>query len=228
VNTALSENDRQEFITAMVEAGALLFGEFTTKSGRQTPYFINMGMFQSGAHLKLLGRLYAQAILDIAGKDFDVLFGPAYKGIPLVTATAIALCDHAGITKPILYNRKERKDHGERGNLVGHTLRDGDRIIIIEDVTTAGTSIHETVPLLRAQADVSLTALIVAVDRKEKSPSGRGGLQEIGTHYGLKTASLCTIDDIVSFLFNRSLNGTVYVTEERKHKIDMYREKYGV
>ncbi|MFT5221873.1 MAG: orotate phosphoribosyltransferase, partial [Glaciecola sp.] len=139
-----------ELVALMLEAEVLTFGDFTTKSGRKTPFFVNAGRYRTGAHLETLGELYADQVIATFGRDIDVLFGPAYKGIPLVATTAIALRRNHGLNVGWCFNRKEAKDHGEGGVLVGHTLADGDRVVIIEDVTTAGSSIRETVPILRS------------------------------------------------------------------------------
>ena len=151
------------FVDFMCESGVLTFGDFTTKSGRKTPYFVNTGLYSTGAQMATLGDAYAEAALERFGDGFDVLFGPAYKGIPLVVATAAALHRREGRDVPLVFNRKEAKEHGEGGVLVGHRLKDGERVLILEDVTTAGTSIRETVPLLRAAAKVEIAGLLVSV-----------------------------------------------------------------
>ena len=162
------EQYKQEFIEFMVESDVLKFGEFTLKSGRKSPFFMNAGAYVTGSQLKRLGEYYAKAIHDNFGEDFDVLFGPAYKGIPLSVATAIAFYELYG--KEIRYcsNRKEEKDHGDTGILLGSKLKDGDRVVIIEDVTTSGKSIEETFPILKAQGDVEILGLIVSLNRMEK------------------------------------------------------------
>ena len=165
------EQYKQEFIEFMVDCGVLKFGDFVTKSGRKTPFFINTGFYRTGSQLRRLGEYYAKAIHDNYGDDFDVLFGPAYKGIPLSVATSIAFSEMYG--KEIRYcsNRKEVKDHGDKGILLGSKLKDGDKVLIVEDVTTAGTSIYETMPILKSQADVDVKGLIISVNRMER---GRG------------------------------------------------------
>lgn len=162
------EKYKQEFIEFMIDCEVLKFGDFVTKSGRKTPFFVNTGFYRTGAQLRRLGGYYARAIHDKTGLDFDVLFGPAYKGIPLTVAATIAISEQYG--KDIRYcsNRKEVKDHGDKGILLGSPIKDGDRVVIIEDVTTAGTSIQETMPIIKAQGDVSVSCLVVSVDRMER------------------------------------------------------------
>lgn len=193
----------RDFIEFMHAAGVLTFGDFVTKSGRPTPYFVNTGRYSTGLQMETLGEYYAEAIVETFPGGFDVLFGPAYKGIPLVVATAIALRRRHGLDVPLCFNRKEAKDHGEGGVLVGHTPRSGERVLIVEDVTTAGTSIRETVPLLRAAADVVLAGLIVSVDRMEPGPDGdrtRSALTAVGLEFDLPVASIVTLDDIIAEL----------------------------
>jgi len=211
----------------MVECGVLTFGDFTTKSGRKTPYFINTGNYRTGEQMKKLGEFYARTIIDTFGTGIDVLFGPAYKGIPLAVAAAIALSSQYGLNAAVCFNRKEAKDHGEGGSLIGHRLRDGDRVCIVEDVTTAGTSIRETVPLLRAAAEVKLAGLVVSVDRQEKGGGPAGALEEIRAEFGMPAAAIVTLDDIVAHLHNRPVGGKVLLTDEIKKRIDEYRAAYG-
>jgi len=186
----------RRFIDFMIEADVLTFGEFVTKSGRNTPYFIQTGKYRTGSQIRRLGEFYADAILERFGTDFDVLFGPAYKGIPLAVETAGALAA-LGHDVGFCFNRKEAKDHGEGGVLVGHPLADGDRVLIIEDVTTAGTSIRETVPILRAAADVTLVGLIVSVDRMERGTSDVSALDQIADEFSMPTHSIVTVRDII-------------------------------
>ncbi len=188
--------DKQAFVEFMVESDVLTFGDFVTKSGRPTPYFVNTGRYRTGEQIRQLGSFYADAILDKWGTDFDVLFGPAYKGIPLSVTTASALAER-GHDVGFCFNRKEAKDHGEGGVLVGHAPSDGDRVLIIEDVTTAGTSIRETVPVLQAAADVSLAGLVISVDRRERGPGGGAALAEVGAEFGLTTHAIVTVHDVI-------------------------------
>ena len=213
--------DQRTFVDFMIDAGVLTFGDFTTKSGRKTPYFVNTGKYRSGTQLATLGRAYADAIERSFPQGFDCLFGPAYKGIPLVVAVAIAFAER-GRDVPFCFNRKEAKDHGEGGVLVGHAPRDGDRVLIVEDVTTAGTSIRETVPILRAAAKVSLAGLVVSVDRQERAgeSSTRSALAEVGAEFGMPTAAIVTIDEVIEHLGAR-------LTEADRARIAEYRAKYG-
>lgn len=195
------DDRRLEFVDFMRSAGVLSFGDFVTKSGRPTPYFVNTGKYTTGAELERLGSYYAATIQARFAGRYDVLFGPAYKGIPLVVATAVALRREHGVDVPIAFDRKEVKDHGEGGQLVGHALQDGERVLIVEDVTTAGTSIRETVPKLRSAANVRLAGLVVSVDRMERGTDDeRTALQAIGDEYGMETAAIVTLDDLLEVL----------------------------
>ena len=217
---------KQEFIEFMVRASVLTFGDFETKSGRRTPYFVNTGRYRTGAQLARLGRFYAAAIRQHLPDGVDVLFGPAYKGIPLVATTSIALA-RDGRDVGYCFNRKEAKDHGEGGTLVGHEPRDGERVLIVEDVTTAGTSIRESVPLLRAAADVRLAGLVVSVDRQERGRGERSARAEVGEEFAMPTFAIVTLDDVVEHLTGRALDGEVLLTEELQERIAAYRARYG-
>ncbi len=190
---------KREFIELMTEAGVLTFGDFVTKSGRSTPYFINTGLYRTGDHIARLGRYYAKAILEQIGTDFDVLFGPAYKGIPLAVSTAVALSE-LGHDVAYCFNRKEEKDHGEGGVMVGHTLSDGDRVLIVEDITTAGTAIRDSVPLLRTAADISLAGLVVSVDRRERGLDERSALQALAEEFAMPTFAIVDVHEIMSLV----------------------------
>lgn len=209
----------------------LTFGDFVTKSGRPTPYFVNTGLYSTGAELRALGRFYARAIAETFRERFgriDALFGPAYKGIPLVATTAIALDELGAPTVGFAFNRKEAKDHGEGGVLVGHRLRDGDRVLIVEDVTTAGTSIRETVPILKAAADVELAGLIVSVDRRERGPDGgRSALAALADEFAMPTAAIVTIDQICEHLHGREIDGRVVLDDAALARIEAYRAEFG-
>ncbi len=222
------ERYQQEFIEFMVDCQALQFGDFVTKSGRETPFFINTGRYRTGAQLRRLGAYYAQAIRAQFGLDFDVLFGPAYKGIPLAVAAAIALSEAYGADVRYCANRKEAKDHGDAGVLLGGPLGDGDRVLIIEDVTTAGTSIRETMPLLRAQGDVTIAGLVVSVDRMERGTGEKGALQEIGETYRIPTAAIVTMGEIVEHLYLRPYKGNIIIDDTIKSKLGAYYARYGV
>ncbi|MBE5874617.1 MAG: orotate phosphoribosyltransferase [Lachnospiraceae bacterium] len=220
---------KQEFIEFMVDCQVLKFGEFTLKSGRKSPFFMNAGAYVTGAQLKKLGEYYAKAIHDNFGDDFDVLFGPAYKGIPLSVATTIAYSELYG--KEIRYcsNRKELKDHGDVGILLGSKIKDGDRVVIIEDVTTSGKSIEETFPIIKAQGDVEIKGLMVSLNRMEKGLGGKvGALQEIKEKYGIEARAIVTMADVIEHLYNKEYNGNVYIDDTLKAAIDEYYKEYGV
>ncbi len=221
------ESWKRELIEFMVRCDVLTFGDFTAKSGRKTPYFVNTGRYRTGAQLNQLARLYAAAIVRELGREFDVIFGPAYKGIPLATATAMALAEHHGHDVGFCFNRKEAKDHGEGGVLVGHPLRDGDRVLIIEDVTTAGSSIRETVPILREAANVKLVGLVVSVDRMEKGTGEKNALAEIRDRYGMKTFSIVNVDEIIAHLSTNTVDGRQVLTPELLTRLQEYRKQYG-
>lgn len=223
------EQYKQEFIEFMVESDVLKFGEFTLKSGRKSPFFMNAGAYVTGSQLKRLGEYYAKAIHDNYGDDFDVLFGPAYKGIPLSVATTIAYSELYG--KEIRYcsNRKEVKDHGDTGILLGSKIKDGDRVVIIEDVTTSGKSIEETFPIIKAQGDVEIKGLMVSLNRMEH---GKGenmtALDEIREMYGFPTGAIVTMEEVVECLYNKECLGKVVIDDAMKAAIDMYYAQYGV
>ena len=219
---------KQECIEFMVDCQVLKFGDFVTKSGRQTPFFVNTGFYRTGAQLRKLGEYYAKAIKDKFGLDFDVLFGPAYKGIPLTVTATIALSELYGADVRYCSNRKEVKDHGDKGILLGSPIGDGDRVVIIEDVTTAGTSIQETLPIIKAQGDVNPIGLVVSVDRMERGQGTKSALQEIEETYGLKTTAIVTMAEVVEHLHNREYKGKVIIDDQMKAAIDAYYAKYGV
>ena len=217
------EQYKQEFINFMVESEVLKFGEFTLKSGRKSPFFMNAGAYVTGTQLRRLGEYYAKAIHDNYGLDFDVLFGPAYKGIPLTVATTMAISELYG--KDIRYcsNRKEVKDHGDKGILLGSPIQDGDKVVIIEDVTTAGTSIKETLPIIKAQGDVNPIGLVVSVDRMEKGKGELSAVQEVKNDFGIDVYSIVTIEDIIDAIKNGVIPGMEYLD-----KMLEYRKNYGV
>lgn len=223
------EQYKEEFIEFMVEANVLKFGDFTLKSGRKSPFFMNAGAYVTGSQLKRLGEYYAKAIHDNYGENFDVLFGPAYKGIPLSVATTIAFYELYG--KEIRYcsNRKEIKDHGDTGILLGSKIKDKQRIVIIEDVTTSGKSIEETFPILQAQGDVEIVGLIVSLNRMEQGKDqSRSALDEIRENYGFPTAAIVTMDDVVERLYNKKCQGKIVIDDAMKNAIDHYYSEYGV
>ena len=218
---------KQEFVEFMVRSHVLSFGDFVTKSGRKTPFFINTGRYKTGGELARLGRFYAQAIVSQLGTGYDVLFGPAYKGIPLVVTTAMALAEHHGHDVGFCFNRKEAKDHGEGGVLIGRPLRDGDRVVIVEDVTTAGTSIRETVPILRAAAKVEIAGLVVSVDRMERGTGELNALAEVRQSLGAPAFAIVTIDEVTAWLRGREVDGKVVIDDATHARIEQYRREYG-
>lgn len=222
------EQYKKEFIEFMVDSGVLKFGDFTTKSGRKTPFFVNTGFYRTGTQLRKLGEYYAKAIHGKFGVEFDVLFGPAYKGIPLSVAATMAISEF--YNKDIRYcsNRKEVKDHGDTGILLGSPLNDGDKVVIIEDVTTAGTSIGETMPILKEQADVKVLGLVVSVDRMERGQGSKSALSEIEENYGLVTTAIVTMEEVVTHLYNKPYNGKIVIDDSLNKAIDAYYQQYGV
>ena len=224
------EQYKQEFIEFMVESDVLKFGEFTLKSGRKSPFFMNAGAYVTGSQLRRLGEYYAKAIHEHYGDDFDVLFGPAYKGIPLAVVTAMAYSDLYG--KEIRYcsDRKEEKDHGaDKGSFLGSKLQDGDRVVMIEDVTTSGKSMEETVPKVKGAADVQIVGLMVSLNRMEVGKGGKkSALDEVKDIYGFPTNAIVTMADVVEHLYNRPCQGKVVIDDTLKNAIDQYYEEYGV
>lgn len=223
------EQYKEEFIEFMVESNVLKFGDFTLKSGRKSPFFMNAGAYVTGSQLRRLGQYYAKAIHDHYGDDFDVLFGPAYKGIPLSVATTIAFSELYG--KEIRYcsNRKEIKDHGDTGILLGSKIKDGDRIVIIEDVTTSGKSIEETFPIIQAQGKVEILGLMVSLNRMERGKGDKmTALDEVRETYGFKTGAIVTMEDVVEKLYNKECQGKIIIDDAMKASIDAYYEQYGV
>ncbi|SFG16130.1 orotate phosphoribosyltransferase [Lachnospiraceae bacterium C7] len=222
------ESYKQEFIEFMVECNVLKFGDFTLKSGRKSPFFMNAGAYVTGTQLMKLGEYYATAIHENFGDDFDVLFGPAYKGIPLSVATTIAFSKLYG--KEIRYcsNRKEIKDHGDTGILLGSDIKDGDRVVIIEDVTTSGKSIEETFPIIKAQGDVEIKGLMVSLNRMEVGLGGeKSALDEIREKYGFPAHAIVTMKEVMEHLYNKECQGKIVINDEVKANLDKYYEQYG-
>ncbi|MCA9037487.1 MAG: orotate phosphoribosyltransferase [Planctomycetaceae bacterium] len=219
------ETYKQDFIHFMVRSNVLTFGDFTTKSGRRTPFFINTGRYRTGHQMNQLAGFYADAIQE-KGVEFDFLFGPAYKGIPLVVAIAMEF-SRRGIDVPFCFNRKEAKDHGEGGTLVGHQPESGQRVLIVEDVTTAGTSIRETVPQLMAAANVQLAGLVVSVNRMERGTGELNALTELRHEFSMDTFAIVDICEISDYLRGREIEGRVVVTDELYDRIQAYREQFG-
>ncbi|MGL5435801.1 MAG: orotate phosphoribosyltransferase [Lachnospiraceae bacterium] len=218
---------KKEFIEFMIDCQVLKFGDFVTKSGRKTPFFVNTGFYRTGAQLRRLGEYYAKAIESAFGMDFDVLFGPAYKGIPLSVAATMAISEFYDTDIKYCSNRKEVKDHGDTGILLGSPIADGDKVVIIEDVTTAGTSIGETLPILKAQGEVDVKGLVVSVDRMERGQGTKSALAEIEETYGFKTTAIVTMADVVEHLYNKPYKGNIIIDDTLKAAIDAYYEQYG-
>ena len=222
------EKYKQEFIEFMVESDVLKFGDFTLKSGRRSPFFMNAGAYVTGSSLKRLGEYYAKAIHEKFGDDFDILFGPAYKGIPLSVTTAIAYSELYGRQIRYSSNRKEIKDHGDTGILLGSKMKDGDRIVMIEDVTTSGKSIEETYPIIKMQGDVTVVGLMVSLDRMEVGLSGtKPALAEISEKYGFPTGAIVTMKEVTEHLYDREVNGKVVIDDKIKAALDEYYKQYG-
>ncbi|MCI9361822.1 MAG: orotate phosphoribosyltransferase [Hungatella sp.] len=222
------ERYKEEFIEFMVESRVLKFGDFTLKSGRKSPFFMNAGAYVTGSQLRRLGQYYAKAIHEHYGEEFDVLFGPAYKGIPLSVATVVAFSELYGKDIKYCSNRKEAKDHGDAGILLGSPIKDGDKVVIIEDVTTSGKSIEETFPIIRSQGDVEIVGLMVSLNRMERGKGNKSALEEIKELYGFEANAIVTMADVVEYLHNRECQGQVVIDDTIKRAIDAYYQQYGV
>lgn len=218
---------KEEFITFMVRADVLTFGDFVTKSGRKTPYFINTGNYKTGAQAARLGDYYAACIQENLPDGIDCLFGPAYKGIPLAVAAASSLYRTYGRDLPYCFNRKENKDHGEGGTMVGYKPQDGDNVVIVEDVVTAGTAVRESIALFQSVAGVNIRALVVSVDRMERGAGTSTTLDELRQEHGIKVCPIVTVREIISFLYNRPVDGKVYIDSVRRTEMEAYLAKYG-
>ena len=218
---------KEEFITFMVRSGVLTFGDFTTKSGRKTPYFINTGNYKTGAQAARLGDYYAACIQENLPQGITALFGPAYKGIPLAVTAAASLYRNYERDLPYCFNRKEAKDHGEGGSMVGYKPKDGDRVAIIEDVVTAGTAVRESIQLFKSVADVKIVALFVSADRMERGTRECTTLDELREDYGIQVFPIVTIKDIIETLHNKPVDGKVYIDDEMKAKMEAYLAEYG-
>lgn len=222
------EEYKKEFIKFMIDSSALKFGDFTLKSGRKSPFFMNAGAYVTGTQLKKLGEYYAKAIHDNFGLDFDVLFGPSYKGIPLAVATSMAISELYGVDVRYCSNRKEIKDHGDAGILLGCPIHDKDRVVIIEDVTTSGKSIEETFPIIKAQGDVEIKGLIVSLNRMERGKTTRSALEEIQEKYGFPARAIVTMAEVTENLYQKPYKGQIIIDERLKASIDAYYKEYGV
>lgn len=223
------ESYKSEFVEFMVDCNVLKFGDFTLKSGRKSPFFMNAGSYVTGSQLMRLGEYYARAIHETYGDDFDVLFGPAYKGIPISVVTAVAYSKLYGKEVRYCSDRKEEKDHGaDKGSFLGSPLQDGDRVIMIEDVTTSGKSMEETVPKVRGAANVEIVGLMVSLNRMERGiQSEKSALDEIKERYGFPTVAIVSMADVIEHLYNKPYNGKVYIDDALKAAIDAYYKEYG-
>ncbi|MDF2613543.1 MAG: pyrE [Clostridia bacterium] len=219
---------KKQFIEFMVRSGVLTFGDFTTKSGRKTPYFVNTGNYKTGFQAAKLGEFYASCIEENIKEDINALFGPAYKGIPLSVATAIALSNKFDKDLNYCFNRKEAKDHGEGGSMVGYKLKDGDKVLIIEDVITAGTAIRECFPILKEAANVEIAGLIISVDRMERGQQNKTAIQEIYDEFGIKTYPIVTVREIIDNLHNVPVDGKVVIDDAMRARMEAYLEEYCV
>lgn len=217
---------KDDFIRFLIQAGVLRFGEFVTKSGRKTPYFFNLGNICDGFGIERLADFYAHALMAELGGDFNCLYGPAYKGVPLAVATAGALHRLYGKNVYFTFNRKEAKDHGEKGVTIGHTFGVGDRVVIVEDVITAGTSIDESIPLIKQSGDIPIAAVVVAVDRQERGTGSRSALDDIRDRYGVKAFGIVRLEEIVIYLTSREVDGKLIIDPPLKSRIDDYLRQY--
>lgn len=220
---------KKEFIEFMVESGVLNFGDFVTKSGRKSPYFINTGNYRTGFHASKLGQFYARCIMEHIengeiSKEITALFGPAYKGIPLSVATAISFAKDYNKDINYCFNRKEAKDHGEGGSMVGYKLQDGDKILIIEDVITAGTAVRECIPILQATADIEIAGLVISVDRMERGQGRFSAKQEILEEFGIPTFSIVSVREIIDILYHDKK----IIDDNIKEKMEEYLSQYCV
>lgn len=221
-------NKTDTFVHFLVESGALKFGDFVTKSGRKTPYFINTGEFRTGASLSKLAEFYAAAFMEHFDGKAENLYGPAYKGIPLCAATAMKLSDVYAKNLTFTYNRKEVKDHGEGGSLVGYKYSEKTNVVIIEDVITAGTSVNETMQALSQMENVKVVGLLISVDRRERLENGKSALQDVQDNYGLEARSIISIDDIIKFLESEENRKAINAPEGILDRVYAYREQWGV
>ena len=218
---------KEDFIKFLVKSGALKFGEFKLKSGRVGPYFLNIGQFNSGKAIDELGSYYAHTINEHL-KDYDVIFGPAYKGIHLAVATVIAMYEEFGKDVAYAYNRKEVKDHGEGGMLIGAPINKDTKVVIMDDVITAGTALRLVLDVLKTVGSPPVKGIVVAVDRMEKGKGEKSAIQEIKEEFGIDIYSIVNIEEIVSYLYGRDIDGVVYIDDEKMAKIKEYRQQYGV
>jgi orotate phosphoribosyltransferase len=217
---------KANLIELIATSGVLMFGDFTTKSGRKTPYFINSGQYKTGEQAQKVSEYYATLIHEKLNGNFDVLFGPAYKGIPLCTLISAALFRQYNINVGYCFNRKEAKDHGEGGVFIGWQPQNGDRFLITEDVITAGTSVREVYPLLKNAANVSITDMVISVDRMEKGYNGLTATEEMKQEFGITVHSLVTVTEIITYLHNREVDGRIFIDDKMRNKMEEYANKY--
>ena len=220
------ESYKREFIQFLEKAGVLKFGDFTAKSGRKIPYFINAGMIKTGEEIATLGEFYARAYAEKLGDKKTVLYGPAYKGISIAVSAAVAL-SKKGVNVPFFFNRKEVKDHGEGGSMVGYKPQDGDDVAIIEDVVTAGTAVRESIELFKHVAKVNMKALFVSVDRMERGTRDCSTLDELRQDYGIQVFPIVTVREVIDFLHNNPVDGKVHIDDEMKARMEAYLAEYG-
>ena len=219
---------KKQFISFLLYSNALKFGEFTLKSGRISPYFLNTGMLHTGKSISTLGGFYASAIVDNVDEEYTAVFGPAYKGIPLAIAASSALFTERQIDVDYSFNRKEAKDHGDKGLIVGKQLTEDDKIILVDDVITAGTAIRESIDILKAQGNPKLAAVVISVDRMEKGKGEKSAIQEIAESTGIKFYPIVTIVDIIEYLKHKSARVEHSIDESMIEKMEDYRKQYGV
>lgn len=218
---------KEEFITFLVKSNALKFGEFKLKSGRIGAYFLNIGQFSTGEAIGQLGYYYAQAINEKI-PNFDVVFGPAYKGIHLAVATVIELNEKLGKNVSYAYNRKEAKDHGEGGMLIGAPINKDTKLVVVDDVITAGTALRAVVDILKGVGSPKIEGVVLAVDRMEKGQGEKSAIQELKDEFGIDVFSIVNIEEVIEFLYNKDIDGVVYIDDEKMAKIKAYRDQYGV
>lgn len=216
-----------DFIKFLVQTDALKFGTFTLKSGRIAPYFLNVGSFHTGEQIHTLAKFYAEALLS-SGVEVDIIFGPAYKGIPLATVTTSVLFSQFGKNIAYCFNRKEVKDHGEKNILVGAPLTETTKVLLIDDVITAGTAIRETVELLKNTGNPKISGILISLNRMEKNNDGVNAIEQLQQQLGIQVYSIINLDEVIEVLYNKDINGTVYIDDEKMNTIKEYRTKYGI
>lgn len=220
------EKYKEDFIKFLVKCDALRFGEFKLKSGRIAPHFLNTGMFFDGEKIAKLGGYYAEAIKDHFGDDFDTIYGPAYKGIPLCTAAAIGL-NKFGINKGYSFNRKKKKEYGQKDNIIGMPVDENTKIVLIDDVISAGTSIRESIELLKEYGSPKIIGIVISVDRQEKGKTEKNALKEVAENLGISIFSIVNLKEVIEVLYNKEVDGKIYINDEMMDKINKYLEQYG-